>query len=331
MDLLTYWNQIRWKQLNEQDRRKRELEAFLNGPPLPLEAPTPYLATLFQKLDLARAVEQSAVPVLMTDVKGAIHYVNPRFSEFTGFASEEVLGRNPRIFKSGQMPSKIYRELWNTICRGRECTGELHNKKKNGEVYWEFVSISPVVDDAGQVTHFVSVKEDITRRKQVESEREGLIGELQETVRNLRRAGADPHDPGALPNNSRQFSPMDGHGNFRGDPFGDSNASAAISRKSAVNLQAQRNNIMPPTNTATAGQPASRPGREEIAHLAIQLWEMRGRPNDCDEEIWLHAEQQLLKSRGDAHSMAARPTLTKTAASRDSALNPQGRSTRLAG
>jgi hypothetical protein len=80
------------------------------------------------------------------------------------------------------MPPETYRQLWEIILAGREWRGEFHNKKKNGESFWELASISPVKDEAGHVTHFVAVKEDITRQKRVEAEREQLIAELQKAL-----------------------------------------------------------------------------------------------------------------------------------------------------
>jgi len=135
---------------------------------------------------LSRAVEQSPASVVMTDVRGVIDYVNPKFCEVTGYTAGEVCGQNVRMLKSGQMPPETYRELWTTIFAGREWRGEFHNKKKSGESYWEFASISPIKNEAGFVTHFVAVKEDITGRKRIEAEREKLIGELQEALARIK-------------------------------------------------------------------------------------------------------------------------------------------------
>jgi PAS domain S-box-containing protein len=119
---------------------------------------------------LSRAVEQSPASIVITDRRGRIEYVNPKFCQVTGYTAEEARGQNPRLLKSGEMTPEGYRELWETILGGREWHGEFHNKKKDGELYREFASISPIVDDAGQITHFVAVKEDITQRKRVEAE-----------------------------------------------------------------------------------------------------------------------------------------------------------------
>jgi len=119
---------------------------------------------------LSRAVEQSPATVVITDSEGTIEYVNPKFVKLTGYTPEEAIGQNPRILKSGEQPPEFYRELWETITRGEEWRGEFHDKKKNGDVYWEFASISPIRNDEGAITHFVGVKEDITERKRAEAQ-----------------------------------------------------------------------------------------------------------------------------------------------------------------
>ncbi len=119
---------------------------------------------------LSYAIEQSPVSVVITNIQGDIEYVNPKFCNMTGYTPEEVTGKNPSVLKSGQVPAETYKQLWNTIISGREWHGELHNKKKNGELFWEFASISPIKNKNGMVTHFLAVKEDITERKKAEFE-----------------------------------------------------------------------------------------------------------------------------------------------------------------
>jgi PAS domain S-box-containing protein len=119
---------------------------------------------------LSRAVEQSPTSIVITDAEGTIEYVNPKFTELTGYTVEEARGKNPRILKSGATPQDEYRQLWDTIKRGETWRGELHNRKKNGEKFWEFATISPVTNDAGKITHFLAVKEDITERKELEAQ-----------------------------------------------------------------------------------------------------------------------------------------------------------------
>jgi PAS domain S-box-containing protein len=119
---------------------------------------------------LSRAVEQSPAAVMITDVHGAIEYVNPKFTQITGYTAAEVTGQNPRILKSGLQSQGAYEGLWTTILSGREWRGEFANRKKSGEIYWESASIVPIRDSAGAITHFLAVKEDITERKRAEEE-----------------------------------------------------------------------------------------------------------------------------------------------------------------
>jgi PAS domain S-box-containing protein len=119
---------------------------------------------------LSVAVEQSPVTVIITNLHGNITYVNRKFSETTGYSSEEVLGKNPRILNSGTASPQEYERLWKTILNGGDWRGELHNRKKNGDLYWESVSISPIKDKNGCTTHFLAVEEDITERKVMESQ-----------------------------------------------------------------------------------------------------------------------------------------------------------------
>ncbi len=119
---------------------------------------------------LNQAIEQSPVSVMIADTEGIIQYVNPKFSQVTGYSAEEAVGQNPHILQSGYHPPAFYRELWATLTAGQEWRGEFHNRKKNGELYWELASIAGVKDQSGKITHYVGVKEDITQRKQMEEE-----------------------------------------------------------------------------------------------------------------------------------------------------------------
>ena len=123
-----------------------------------------------QLRQLQRAVEQSPASVVITDTAGRIEYVNPHFTQLTGYTEEEALGQNPRILKTDHTPPEVYAELWRAIVAGREWHGEFLNRKKNGELYWEDAHIGPVTDAEGRVTHYVAVKEDITARKRTEDE-----------------------------------------------------------------------------------------------------------------------------------------------------------------
>lgn len=119
---------------------------------------------------LFRAIEQSPVSVVITDASGDIEYINAKFSEVTGYRLDEVIGKNPRILQSGLTPAEVYRDMWNTLLEGNEWRGRLHNRKKNGELYWEYAYISSIHDGKGAITHFVAVKEDITERMRIEEE-----------------------------------------------------------------------------------------------------------------------------------------------------------------
>jgi diguanylate cyclase (GGDEF)-like protein/PAS domain S-box-containing protein len=119
---------------------------------------------------LCIAVEQSANSVVITDVNGIIEYVNPKFTEVSGYSREEAIGRNPSILRSDKQPESYYTEMWQTISSGREWQGEFCNKTKDGRQYWELCSIAPIKDEHGIITHFVANKEDITSRKRHEDQ-----------------------------------------------------------------------------------------------------------------------------------------------------------------
>ena len=115
-------------------------------------------------LVLNQAMEQSPTSIVITDATGNIQYVNPFFSLLTGYASDEVLGQNPRLLKSGHTAPETYEDLWAHLIRGEPWKGELINRRKNGEVYWEEAYIGPVRDAAGRISHFVAVKINVTDR-----------------------------------------------------------------------------------------------------------------------------------------------------------------------
>ena len=119
---------------------------------------------------LSRAVDQSPASVIITSRDGCIEYVNPKFTRVTGYTSTEVVGKNPRMLKSGETPSEEYAELWRVLEAGGEWRGEFHNRRKDGSLYWEAAVISALRDLDGQITHFLAVKEDITERKRLEQE-----------------------------------------------------------------------------------------------------------------------------------------------------------------
>jgi len=119
---------------------------------------------------LSIAVKQSPSVIVITNIKGNLEYVNPKFTELTGYTLEEVRGLNLRILKSGELPNKTYKQMWDTISSGKEWRGEFHNKKKNGELFWEGASISPIFDKSGKIINFLKVAKDITEQKLVEND-----------------------------------------------------------------------------------------------------------------------------------------------------------------
>ena len=115
-----------------------------------------------------QAVEQSPVCIVITDMNANIEYVNPRFYEMTGYSNEEVIGKNPRILKSGNHSDEFYKDMWHALTNGTEWHGELCNKKKCGALYWESASISPVKNAEGVIANYIAVKENITHKKEME-------------------------------------------------------------------------------------------------------------------------------------------------------------------
>jgi hypothetical protein len=135
--------------------------------PLDGDAPPPRIldSRIFTSI-----VEESPTSVIITDLRGNIEYVNRKFTTLTGYTRAEVFGRNPRLLKSGRQAPAVYAELWQTIVAGGEWRGELCNRKKNGELYWELAAISAIRGEDGAIAHFIAVKEDITERKGMEEQ-----------------------------------------------------------------------------------------------------------------------------------------------------------------
>jgi PAS domain S-box-containing protein len=132
---------------------------------------------------LSVAVEQNPASIVITDTSGTIEYVNPHFTALTGYDFDEVVGQNSSMLKTGETSSEEYREMWETILAGREWHGEFHNRKKDGDLYWEQAMIAPIRDNCFEITHFIAIKEDITERKQLEgqlrhSQKMDAVGQL---------------------------------------------------------------------------------------------------------------------------------------------------------
>lgn len=119
---------------------------------------------------IIKGIEQSASQILITDVKGNIEYVNSTFTQNTGYAFEELIGKNPKILKSGYTSKTFYQNMWNTILDGHDWRGEFFNKKKDGTFYWESAIISPIIDDNGVIISFIAIKDDITHLKKMKEE-----------------------------------------------------------------------------------------------------------------------------------------------------------------
>jgi len=129
------------------------------------------------------AIEKSTSHIIITDAKGHIEYVNPTFLKRTGYKREEILGQNPRILKSGQQDEAFYRDMWQKISSGKVWRGRFLNKRKGGSLYWEDAVISPVIDEQGQITHFVAIKYEITDLIQLEEALQQRIAELETVMR----------------------------------------------------------------------------------------------------------------------------------------------------
>ncbi|MCF8240222.1 MAG: PAS domain S-box protein [Melioribacteraceae bacterium] len=132
-------------------------------------------------LKLSKAVEQSQVSIMITDVNGKIEYVNPKFCEVSGYSTEEIIGKYSSILKSNKMDATFYKDLWDTLKSGNVWQGQFCNMKKNGELFWESANISPIKDEQNRITHFVAVKEDITEKIKAEEE----LNHYRENLENL--------------------------------------------------------------------------------------------------------------------------------------------------
>ncbi len=129
-----------------------------------------------------QAIEQSSASIVITDLKGDIEYINPAFSKITGYMKEEVIGKNSNILKTGHTQTDEYRDLWQNLTNHKEWHGEFCNKKKNGELYWEYAVISPIVNKEGKITNYIAVKENITERKKLQDDQRELIEIIDNTT-----------------------------------------------------------------------------------------------------------------------------------------------------
>ncbi len=137
---------------------------------------------------VSMAVEQSSSSIVITDINGNIEYVNPAFSKLTGYSLEEALGQNPRILKTGNTTDAEYKNLWEQIMHNKVWQGEFQNRKKNGDTYWEYAIISPIINKKGVITNFVAVKENISERKQMQlvlDEKNKLVNRIMELTTDI--------------------------------------------------------------------------------------------------------------------------------------------------
>ena len=134
-------------------------------------------------IQLLHAVEQSSTSIVISNLEGELEYVNKYFLDLTGYTYEEVIGANPRILQSGYTKKEDYTAMWNTIKSGKTWHGEFLNKKKNGKLYWEEVTISPVRNDKGEIKHFLGIKTDITKQKKTAEKFRRIIWNQSHQVR----------------------------------------------------------------------------------------------------------------------------------------------------
>lgn len=132
---------------------------------------------------LSTAVEQSPSIVVITDPKGKVEYVNPKFTELTGYSSTEAIGQKSNILKSGEQDTQFYEELWETVLSEKVWRGQFRNKKKNGELFWEAASISAILNDSGAIINFIKIGEDITQQKNTESKLKTALEKAMESDR----------------------------------------------------------------------------------------------------------------------------------------------------
>lgn len=134
---------------------------------------------------LSKAINQSPVSIMIAGPNGDLEYVNTQFEKLTGYSSSEVIGKNPRFIKSGKTSKALYKQLWQAMTQGKSWSGELQNRKKNGDLFWEYAYFSPVISDSGELQHIMSIKENITDKKKIESNLLSLGQIINESVNEI--------------------------------------------------------------------------------------------------------------------------------------------------
>ena len=135
----------------------------------------------FELIKLTAAIQQSPSVITITDLEGRLQYINPKFTELTGYQKQEALGEKPSLLKSGCQTDDYYKNLWETISSGKTWHGEFHNKKKNGDLFWEKATISPIFNQSNEITNYVKLAEDITEQKRIE-ETQKILLDISKTV-----------------------------------------------------------------------------------------------------------------------------------------------------
>jgi len=236
---------------------------------------------------LAMAVEQAGEAVLITDADGAIVYVNPAFESVTGYSREEVMGRNPRFLKSGVQDAAFYRALWTTVGGGHTWRGRLVNKKKDGTLYSEDSSISPMRDSAGAISSYVAVKRDITATLALEAQ--FLQAQKMEAIGSL--AGGVAHDFNNLLSIILSYSTMLAEDMTAGDPRRADLLEIEAAGKRAVELTRQL--------LAFSRKQVLQPRVLDLNDVVTGVERMLGRLIGADIHLTVLADPDLRKVRVD--------------------------------